>query len=115
VDDIGWWADGAYGEAVAAKLSEAAIFHRKTTHPAATVKDGANTVPFDKEATRWFRVRLGSQLTLKDHHAIRLKSGKNAVAPLRRLAGQMGLSPANCRKVMTACIQSVAMFGSELW
>ena len=27
----------------------------------------------------------------------------------------MGLSPANCRKVMTACIQSVAMFGSELW
>jgi hypothetical protein len=27
----------------------------------------------------------------------------------------MGLSPANCRKVMTACIQSVALFGPELW
>jgi len=27
----------------------------------------------------------------------------------------MGLSPTNCRKVMTACIQSDAMFGSELW
>jgi uncharacterized protein involved in tolerance to divalent cations len=27
----------------------------------------------------------------------------------------MGLSPANCRKVMTACIQLIAMFGSELW
>jgi len=37
------------------------------------------------------------------------------MARLRRLAGQMGLSPANCRKVMTACTQSVAMFGSELW
>ena len=34
---------------------------------------------------------------------------------LRRLTGQVGLSPANCRKVMTACVQSVAMFGSELW
>jgi len=34
---------------------------------------------------------------------------------LRRLTEQMGLSPANCRKVMTACVQSVAMFGSELW
>jgi len=34
---------------------------------------------------------------------------------LRRLAGQMGISPANCRKVMTAYIQSVAMFRSELW
>jgi hypothetical protein len=37
------------------------------------------------------------------------------MARLRRLPGQMGVSPANCRKVMTACAQSVAMFGSELW
>jgi len=37
------------------------------------------------------------------------------VAQLRRLAGQIGLSPANCGKVMTACVQSVAMFGLELW
>jgi len=27
----------------------------------------------------------------------------------------MGLTSANCRKVMTACMQSVAMYGSELW
>jgi len=31
-----------------------------------------------------------------------------------QLAEQMGLSLANCRKVMTACIQSVAMVGLEL-
>ena len=37
------------------------------------------------------------------------------MARLRRLTGQMRLSPANCRKVMTAYIQSVAMFGAELW
>jgi len=29
--------------------------------------------------------------------------------------GQMGLSPANCRKAMTACVQSATMFGAELW
>jgi hypothetical protein len=34
---------------------------------------------------------------------------------LRWLTGQIGLSPDNCRKVMVACVQSVAMFGSELW
>ena len=34
---------------------------------------------------------------------------------LKRLTGQMGLSPANCRRVMSACVQSVAMFGAELW
>jgi hypothetical protein len=58
---------------------------------------------------------LDSQLTLKSHHAIRLKEGKKALGRLPRLTGQMGLAPVNCRKVMTACIQSVAMFGSELW
>jgi len=137
VDDIGWWADWTDDEAVAAKLSEAAaapidwaasngvafdhgkmeaaIFRRKETTPTETVKVGTDTVPFNKEATRWLGVWLDSQLTLKDHHAIRLKEGERAMGRLRRLTGQMGLSPANCRKVMTACIQSVAMFGSELW
>jgi len=33
----------------------------------------------------------------------------------RWLTGLMGLSAANCRKAITACIQSVAMFGSKLW
>ena len=79
------------------------------------MKVGTDTVPFNKEATRWHGVWLDSQLTFRDHHAIRLRNGKNAMARVRRLAGQIWLSPANCRKVMTACIQSVTMFGSELW
>jgi len=136
VEGISWWADGKDDKSVAEMLSaaarasiewaagngvvfdhgktEAALFHRKRKTPTATVKVGTNTVPFN-EATRWLGVWLDSQLTLKDHHAIRLKDGKKAMARLRRLTGQMGLSSANCRKVMTACIQSVAMFGSELW
>jgi ribonuclease HI len=58
---------------------------------------------------------LDSQLKLKEHQAIRLKEGKKVLGRLRRLTGQMGMVPANCRKVMTACVQSTAMFGSELW
>jgi len=58
-------------------------------------------------------VRLDSQLKLRDHHAIQLKNRKNARARLRRLSWHMGFSPANCRKDMTARLQSVAMFGSE--
>jgi hypothetical protein len=64
---------------------------------------------------RWLGVWLDSQLTLKEHHPIRLKEGKKALGRLRRLTGQMGLAPVNCWKVMTAYVQSVAMFGSELW
>ena len=95
--------------------TEAVMFHRKKTAPTATVKVGTSSVPFNKEATRWLGVWLDSQLTLKEHHAIRAKEGSKAMTRLLRLTGQMGLSPANCRKVMTTCVQSVAMFGSELW
>ena len=76
---------------------------------------GGNSVLFNKETTRWLEVWLDSQLTLREHHAARLKQGHKAMTRLRRPIGRMGLSPANCRKVMTACVQSVAMFGSELW
>ena len=140
VDDIGWWAEGKNADEVADKLSqaaaaamewagkngvafdrgktEAAIFWRKKRKGALTeakVRVGDGEVPFNREATRWLGVWLDSHLTLKEHHAGRLKSGRNAMNRLRRLTGRMGLAPANCRKIMTACVQSVAMFGSELW
>ena len=137
VDDISWWAEGKNDEEVAAKLSEAAtaaavwaarngiafdqskteaaLFHKRRTASKATVAVGDSKVGFNKEATRWLGVWLDSQLTLKDHHAIQMKSGRKAMTRLRRLTGQMELSPANCRKVMTACVQSVTMFGAELW
>jgi len=140
VDDIGWWAEGKNAEEVAGKLSlaaaaaiewagkngvafdhgktEAAIFWRKKrkgTQTEAQVKVGDKEIPFNRAATRWLGVWLDSQLTLKEHHATRLKSGRNAMNRLKRLTGQMGLSPANCRRVMSACVQSVAMFGAELW
>jgi hypothetical protein len=56
-----------------------------------------------------------STIKQKKNHAIRLKEGKKAMGRLRRLAGHVGLLPVNCRKVLRACIQSLAMFGSELW
>ena len=38
--------------------TEAAIFRRKKTTPTATVKVGANAVPFNKEVTRWLGIWL---------------------------------------------------------
>jgi len=137
VDDIGWWAEGNDEEEVAAKLSEVAtayigwseqngvafdpgtmetaIFWKEETTPTAKVTVGSNVDPFNKAPTRWLGIWLDSQLTPKEHHATRLKNGRNAMSRLKRLAWQMGLSPENCKKVMTACIQSVAMLGVELW
>ena len=97
--------------------TEAAMFWRKKkgTEAKAKVRVGDNEVPFNKEVTRWLGIWLDSRLTLGTHHNTRLRDGKRAMTRLRRLTGQMGLAPANCRKIMAACIQLAAMFGSELW
>ena len=58
---------------------------------------------------------LDSHLTLRDLQKVMLKKGRKAWVRLKRLTGQMGLTAGNCCKVMTACVQSVAMYGSELW
>ena len=139
VDDIGWWAEGRNDKEVATKLlevataamewgwengvafdqgkTEAAMFWRKRkgAEAKAKVRVGDNIVPFNKEATRWLGVWLDSQLTLKVYHATRPNSRQNAIARLQRLTGRMGLIPTNCRRIMTACVQSVAMFRAELW
>jgi len=140
VDDIRWWAEGKNAEEVVGKLSlvaaaaiewagknrvafdhgktEAAIFWRKKrqgTQTEAQVKVGDKDIQFNRVATRWLGVWLESHLTLKEHHATRLKSWRNAMNRLKRLTGQMGRFPANCRRVMSACVRSVAMFAAELW
>jgi len=78
VDDIGWWAAGTDDEVVAAMLSaaaavalewaagngvtfdhsktEAALFQRKKRTTTATVTVGTNSIPFNREATRWLGV-----------------------------------------------------------
>jgi len=76
---------------------------------------GTNKVPFNREATRWLGIWLDAQLSQKEHHATRMKEGGKAMTRLQRFMGQMGLTPDNCRKAMTACVQSAAMFGAELW
>jgi hypothetical protein len=43
------------------------------------------------------------------------EGGEGGHEPTPPTSGQMELTPANCRKVVTACIQSVATFGVELW
>ena len=134
---IAWWVEGRTDKEVAEKLtkaaeaavgwggkngvtfdhgkSEAILFSRKRKTSTETITAGGREIPFNEQATRWLGIWLDSHLTLRDHQRTMMKKGRNALARLRRLAGQMGLISGNCRKVMTACVQSVAMYGTELW
>jgi len=95
--------------------SEAISFSRRSKTSTVTIKTGGREIPFNNEATRWLRIWLDSHLTLGDHQRIMMKKGRSALARLRRLAGQIGLTSGNCRKIMTAFVQSVAIYGTELW
>jgi len=95
--------------------SEAMLFSRKRRVPTAMIKVGEREIGFNKEATRWLGIWLDSYLTLREHQKTMAKKARKAMTGLRRLKGQMGLTSANCRKVMMACVQAVAMYGSELW
>jgi len=89
---------------------QAALFCKKKTP---LVRVGAKAAPCNTEATQWLAVWLDSQLTLQEHHAILLEKGKNAM--ISSSQGRWDSRRPKCMKVMTVCIQSVAMFGSELW
>ena len=98
--------------------TEAIVLSRRrwtNTANARGIQAGDKTLHFNKHATRWLGVWLDSKLTLKEHHDTRLKIARNAQNKLRRIVGQAGLSPENCRRVQAACVQAVALFGSELW
>ena len=59
---------------------------------------GEQLLHFNKQATRWLGAWPDSQLTLKEHHNIRMKKARVAQGRLRRFAGHVGLSPENCRR-----------------
>ena len=75
---------------------------------------GQRLIHFNKQATRWLGVWLDSHLTLKEHHNVRLKKARVAQTRLRRLTGQIELSPESCRRVQAAWVQAAALFGAEL-
>jgi len=138
VDDVAWTAEGANEEDTSERLEQAASAAQEWGEANAVTfdterrkqscsADGRNvrlqrgiqvagrTIQFNAQATRWLGIWLDSQLTLKEHHEVRMKKARNAQNRLRRLAGQVGLSPENCRRVLSACVQASALFGSELW
>ena len=73
----------------------AAAADTRASHRVADVAAAPTAAPMSqirdtKEVTRWLGVTQDSQLSLNEHHAVRMESCKNAMTQLRRLTGQMG-------------------------
>jgi hypothetical protein len=139
VDDIAWWTSAKDTAGVQRQLAEAAAYALEWAHNNAVTFDtekteaiwlsrkrkiwqtnhsvqvGSAMVNFNKSATKWLGVWIDSALSFRQHQHAMLKNARNAQARLRRLAGKMGLVPDSVRRTQVACVQVVALYGSELW
>ena len=60
-------------------------------------------------------MRLYSYLNFGSHNRERLKRAKTAEARIRGLSKIYGLPPALVRRIQIAVVQSVVLYGAELW
>jgi ribonuclease HI len=81
----------------------------------AMIKVGNGFIRFTKQATHWLGVWMDAHLTFKEHHNRCMKKARAAEARLRTLTKTYGVVPESVRAVKGACVQAVALYGSELW
>ena len=81
----------------------------------AKIRVGSHEVQYNKQATRWFGVWLDDRLTLNDHTKKTLAKARRAQNRVRFLINNKGLSPGACQRIQVAAVQTVALYGSELW
>ncbi|OJJ79573.1 uncharacterized protein ASPGLDRAFT_944566 [Aspergillus glaucus CBS 516.65] len=81
----------------------------------ARVEVDGHHVPFNPEATRWLGIWLDSGLNLKAHHQTCMRKARAAENRVQRLCQSHGLAPGLARQVQVAAVQSVALYGAELW
>ena len=91
--------------------------HKKHLWPKLTAKItvGNGFIQFNKEATHWLGVWMAAHLTWKEHHNRCRRKARAAEGRLRTLTKTYGVVPETVRAVQVACIQAVAVYGSELW
>lgn len=73
------------------------------------------TIKFNKEATRWLGVWLDSALSFREHKDTYLQKKRRAEARLKAVTNRKRLEPGLVRKIQVAAVQSVSLYGAELW
>lgn len=76
---------------------------------------GEQEVKFNDKATRWLGVWLDSGLTFVTHIKERVKKAQAAEARIKGLTRTYGLPPGLIRKIQIGAVQSIALYGSEIW
>ena len=91
--------------------------HKKHLRPQPTAEINIENgfIRLNKHATRWLGVLMAAHLTSKEHHNRWMKNITAAGARLRTLLKTFGVVPESVSAIQVACVQAVALDGSELW
>jgi len=102
--------------------NEAALFTRRPGHSIhlrpklnAIIRVGNGIIRFNTQATRLLGVWMDAHLTFKEQHNRCMKKARAAGARFRTFTVTYGVVPESIRAVQVACVQTVALYGSELW
>ena len=79
------------------------------------IKIGAESINFNKEATRWLGIWLDSQLKFTAHVNQKFRAARTAEIQIKGLTRTYGMAPGLVRRVQLAVAQSIALYGVELW
>jgi len=102
--------------------TEAALFTRRWDYKkhlqaklTAKIQVGNGFIWFIKQAKRWLGALIEAHLTFTEHHNRCMKKARAAEARHRTLTKTNRVVPESVRAVQVACVQVVALYGSELW
>lgn len=76
---------------------------------------GDQTIIFNEEATCWLGMWFDSRLTFTSHVSEKMRKAKIAESRIKSLSKNYGLCPALIRRIQIAAVQSVALYGAEIW
>ena len=79
------------------------------------IKIGPEKIKFNKEATRWLGIWLDSQLKFTAHVNDKFQRTRTAEIQIKGLTRTYGLAPELIRRIQIAVVQSIALYGAELW
>ena len=79
------------------------------------IQIGTEKIKFNKDATRWLGIWLDSQLKFTAHINEKVQRARTAEIQIKGLTRNYGLAPALIRRIQIAVVQSIALYGAELW
>ena len=97
-------------------LGKTELIHWGKSPNGTSIKLPNNTTIEPKPMVKWLGIYFDSALSFKHHVSTKVAKARSAFFRMSRLANTgRGLTPFALRQIYTACVMSIADYGTEIW